>query len=256
MEYIENSGLVDLASKLNDLQLGTYYLSVQLDAFNSSYQTKPSRGRRTSKDEPRLPASEAPYLKAGLLAADSLGITQSTEPAIKDSSTITFIPGLEISEQRVRAFSLGAQCLKRRPQRRRTSSLGDLSEPSSRALFMDMIYALNDAFPDYDFADSKIEQFQDVEVGLAVQRVNASLAELTLHQPLILEQLWSSIDELVNLRSCEVFAFIPTDSDTEEEFLWRFHFFFFNKTLRTLLYFSCGAKRLVCLYHVLYHVIP
>lgn len=239
MNYIENNDLDDVSSKIHHLQVGTYYLSVTLDAFASSYQKKITRSRKSLKKEGmvKMPSSEAPYLRSGQIA-DQLSLSDDplTPPANETD-------GLEVGESRLRSNSVGMHSYQRRPQRRRTSSLGDLSEPSSKALFLDMITALNEAFPDYDFGDSKIVQFKDLDIGSCVQHVNSCLAEVTLLQPQLLEELWTAIDDMVSLRQCEVFAFLPADSDEEDAYLWRFHYFFFNKSVRRLLYFSCGAKR-------------
>lgn len=242
MEYFENGDLEQVARKLNHLEVGNCYLTVKLDAFTSSYQKRAARSRKTIKQEGAIPElPEAPYLRSGIVDLDD-----------QDAA----LPG---APEKQRSTSWGAD-YRRRPQRRRTSSLGDLSEPSSRSLFLDMVGALNAAFPDYDFADSTLAQFKDMSLGGAVQQINGALAELTLRQPLILEQLWAAIDSGAGgLQHCEVFGFQPSDSDGEDEFLWRFHHFFFNKALRRLLYFTAGAKRWVrypyiplCYAHILY----
>ena len=57
-------------------------------------------------------------------------------------------------------------------------------------------------------------------------------------------ELWSSIEEAVNLGECVTFSYVPDlDSDPfSEGILWSFNYFFFNKTLKRLVYFTCIAR--------------
>lgn len=256
MEYIESSTLAQLADKLNHLSLGTHYISVRLDAFVSNYKRRASKQKRpdVKTEEDALPATESPYFKSGILTLPSNNQTdasQNQETSVIDAHNILsgYKPNAADSMpdfKRARSNSWGLQSSNDvgRVQRRRTSSLGDLSEPSSQALFMDMIAALNEAFPDYDFEGSKIEQFKDISVADATRLVNSQLVELTLQDSMILQDLWSSIDEVMTLRHCEVFSFTP-DDDNDGEFLWRLNLFFFNKTSRKLCYFACEARSML-----------
>ncbi|RYH32207.1 hypothetical protein EON65_01130 [archaeon] len=256
MEYIESSTLAQLADKLNHLSLGTHYISVRLDAFVSTYKRRSSKHKKSDIkiEEGALPATESPYFKSGLLSLPS-ALTdtspQNQEGSVADAHDI--LSGYKLNSadsmpdyKRARSNSWGLQPSNDvgRVQRRRTSSLGDLSEPSSQALFMDMITALNEAFPDYDFEDSKIQQFKDISVSDATRLVNSQLVELTLQDSMILQDLWSSIDEVMTLRQCEVFSFTP-DDDNDGEFLWRLNLFFFNKISRKLCYFACEARSML-----------
>eukprot|EP01031_Cornospumella_fuschlensis_P033729 gene33729-40806_t len=245
-----------MADKLNHLSLGTHYISVRLDAFVSTYKRRSLKQKRADikKEEEALPASESPYFKSGLLTLPSLlteKSPQNQESSVLDAHSI--LGGYKVSSsdnmpdfKRARSNSWGLQPSNDvgRVQRRRTSSLGDISEPSSQALFMDMITALNEAFPDYDFEGSKIQQFKDISVGDATRLVNSQLVELTLQDSMILQDLWSSIDEVMTLKHCEVFSFTP-DDDNDGEFLWRLNLFFFNKTSRKLCYFACEARSML-----------
>ena len=128
--------------------------------------------------------------------------------------------------------------------RRRATSLGDLKEPSSKKLLIDLISTLDEFFPDYDFESTKPEQFLIKEVNQVIQRVNESLAELTQERSTFLEKLWRSIDEVVNLRSCDVFSLVPdmAEDPFSDGTLWSFNYFFFNYELKQLVYFTCVAR--------------
>lgn len=149
---------------------------------------------------------------------------------------------------RRRALSCSDYSLKK-PNRKRTSSLGDIEEPSTRILLWNLTNALNESFPDYDFEDVKITQFLPCDCNLVMRSVNSYLAETTLTNPSFLERLWTAIDDIINIRRCEVFEFIP-DSNDESAFryVWNFHYFFFSKELKKLVYLSCSATRLLSPY--------
>lgn len=242
MEYIENSELERIASILSNYTMGNYILNTRFEAFSSTYRktVPPKRKRSTSVNA--KPSNEIPpYLATGMIVSAEMNNSKAAE-------------GKSIIEEtvRTRSSSWGTWQLQK-PQRRRTSSLGDLSEPSTRALLMDFITTLNNAFPDYDFGDTKIEQFKDDTVGYVLQVVNNHFAEVTLRYPDILDQLWSAVDEIINLKVCEVFCFVPDANDEDiHSALWQFHYFFFNKDLNRLCYISCAAKRYVLFKYYLF----
>ena len=174
-----------------------------------------------------------------------MDISMSSQVPSSSATQDAFNESLYSVPRRQRSFSLSSCYTMRKPARRRTSSLGDLDEPNSRILLMDLINALNESFPDYDFADTTIEQFKDKELPHVVSHVNSYLAELTIKDHLTLERMWSAIDEVVNLKQCEIFQFQPekNDDDDADVNLWEFHYFFFNKDLHAICYFNCYAER-------------
>jgi hypothetical protein len=278
MEYITHDELEQFSAYLTDLVVGSCRLNAKIEAFTSRYR-KPTRiGRSRSagrkgqvghrgdiKLEEGDENNDIPsYLATGIILdghdqAGNTGVmscaseissifTQSLssipqyDPHHISPSAIASVTTLPIP-RRQRSFSLTSCYTMRKPTRRRTSSLGDLSEPSSRVLLMDMISALNEAFPDYDFGDSKKEQFREQELPMALRLINGYFAELSLREPNLLEKLWAAIDEIVNLKNCEIFQYEPKDDDEADTYLWCFHYFFFNKELHTLCYFNCSADR-------------
>lgn len=227
MQFIENSELLRLSQTLSQLRVGSYYLSSQLESFLSSY------GSYTT-----LSKSKRSHARRQISSSSSTSHGEGTNGESHDGVS----PASDSSHTRNPVISV--ETLKK-PARRRTSSLGDLSEPSSRALLMDFVYALNEAFPDHDFADSKIEQFKECDTADFMRSVNSFLAETTLQVPGLLEQLWGALDEAIDLRVCEVFSFTSDAEDEledEDDNLWAFHYFLFNKDLDKLVYFTCSAR--------------
>jgi len=125
------------------------------------------------------------------------------------------------------------------------SSLGPLSESSSRRLLIDLISTMNASFPDHDFSSLRPEQFLKVPSATTVMAsVNTHLAELSeTYNSSFLEDLWMSIEGVVRIWECDIYSYVP---DMEEDpfsdgNIWTFNYFFFNKSLKRILYFTCIA---------------
>lgn len=127
-----------------------------------------------------------------------------------------------------------------------TSPLGPLSSSTSRRLLIDLISTMNASFPDHDFSALRPEQFmKEQHINAVMTNVNMHLAELSeTYNSSFLEDLWMSIEDVVRLRECDVYSYVP---DMEEDpfsdgNIWTFNYFFFNKSLKRILYFTCIAK--------------
>lgn len=204
---------------LTNRELGNYLLNGKIEAFTAT--TK-------SPVEKKMPISKLSYLQTGLLEDTAI----KTENEFETESKGT----------RIRSHSLSSFPT-RKSGRRRASSLGDLSKPSTQMLLFDLTTTLNDSFPDYDFANSKLEQFTNKEPKEVMGAVNAYFAELTLSNPQFLGKLWTSVDEVANLKRCEIFSFSPDISDDNlYENVWSFHYFFYNKDNKALIYLTCAAN--------------
>lgn len=123
------------------------------------------------------------------------------------------------------------------------SPLGALSDPESRRLLIDLISTLNASFPDYDFSSLRPDQFtKEISPEVVSRSINRDLAEFT--QP-FLDEVWAAIEDSVVLHECEVYSYVPDlDSDpfSTDGILWSFNFFFFNKSLKRIVYFTCVAR--------------
>jgi hypothetical protein len=110
-----------------------------------------------------------------------------------------------------------------------------------------LISTLNASFPDYDFSSASPDSFVVQEMNSVVQKVNSFLAELTTVNSTFLQEMWQDISTVMDLKNCEIFSYVP---DMEEDpfsdgVLWSFNFFFFNKELKRILYFTCVATSLM-----------
>jgi hypothetical protein len=213
MEYIENFDMEQISIFLTNRELGPYLLNGKIEAFTAT----------TKATVVKIATPKLSYLQTG---------------KFEDTTTITKTE----KETRIRSHSLSSFPI-RKTGRRRASSLGDLSEQSTQMLLLDLTTTLNDSFPDYDFANSKLEQFTNREPAEVMGTVNGYFAELTVNNPQFLGKLWSSVDEVANLKRCEIFSFSPDISDDNlYENIWSLHYFFFNKDNKALIYLTCAAS--------------
>jgi len=135
------------------------------------------------------------------------------------------------------------------------SPLGDFQEMGTRRLLTDLILTLNASFPDYDFSAVKPDHFQHLEIPATAVLVNEKLSEIATRKDFnFLNNLWKVIDEVIVLSECDVFSYTPPDSiddmfvaslnDGEEatystDALWSFNYFFFNRSLKRIVFFTC-----------------
>jgi hypothetical protein len=155
--------------------------------------------------------------------------------------------------------------------------LGDLRELSTRRLMTDLILTLNMSFPDYDFSTAAPSDFRTVSLQDAMLDVYSQLspflcqanhgneADLLTNAPisssisvdgkhgrsspplssgesLLLADLWNALDTLMNLKECDIYLWNSADMATDELWLWSFHYFFVNKHLKRVVFFTCSEK--------------
>ncbi|OQR75478.1 repressor of RNA polymerase III transcription MAF1-like [Tropilaelaps mercedesae] len=110
---------------------------------------------------------------------------------------------------------------------------GPLCDTISRKTLFHLIATLNAFFlPDYDFSQAKSED-----------QLTASAAN-SYSMPLR-GQLWSALDAELKLNECVIYSYKPDfDSDPygEEGTLWSFNYFFYNRRLKRVAFFTCHAS--------------
>lgn len=122
------------------------------------------------------------------------------------------------------------------------TNLGDFSELGTRRLMTDLILTLNASFPDYDFSNIKPSQFEKLELQKVRKQIYERLSELASFktQKDWLVEMWMAVNEVIDLRETQIFKLEMPDID--EDALWSFHYFFVNKHLRRILFFTCSEK--------------
>uniref|UniRef100_A0A8D1XHP9 Repressor of RNA polymerase III transcription MAF1 n=1 Tax=Sus scrofa TaxID=9823 RepID=A0A8D1XHP9_PIG len=149
-----------------------------------------------------------------------------------------------------------------------------LSDKCSRKTLFYLITTLNESFrPDYDFSAARSHEFsREPSLSWVVNAVNCSLFSAVREDFRALKpQLWNAVDEEICLAECDIYrwAGIPAggpwvwaalgtsyhvslrtpsynpdlDSDPfgEDGSLWSFNYFFYNKRLKRIVFFSCRS---------------
>lgn len=230
MKFLDNLELENVSGVLSHKELSTIVIRGRLEAFSCDHTggnngNSPLSGDVFSKKDLKIPSF------------DQQGKNTSTN----DSTFASVVPS------RKRSFSLSECKQVDIPKRRRSMSLGDTVMPSKKVLF-DLVAALGELFPDYDYRFTSSFQFVSKNVNQMVSEVNGYLAEITETDPAFLENLWRSIDMLMNLNSsgCEVYIYSGDKDDdgplNDRKSLWSFHFFILSRDLHRLCYFGCKAN--------------
>lgn len=117
---------------------------------------------------------------------------------------------------------------------------------STKTLFY-LISTLNASFPDYDFIDTKSDEFSKEPSSEWVQNVVDSQLNPTAKDVFgrLKQKLWEVIDEEITLRDCDVYSYNPdlsSDPFGEDGCIWSFNYFFYNKKLKRIVFFRCRAS--------------
>ncbi|KAL3859913.1 hypothetical protein ACJMK2_010096 [Sinanodonta woodiana] len=117
---------------------------------------------------------------------------------------------------------------------------------STKTLFY-LISTLNASFqPDYDFSNAKSEEFsREPSIKWAVDTVDNQLGAVMKENYSSLKQmLWEAVDNEISLNECDTFSYNPdlsSDPYGEEGSIWSFNFFFYNKKMKRIVFFTCSA---------------
>ena len=101
---------------------------------------------------------------------------------------------------------------------------------------------MNCIFTDYDFSETHPDCFQIVREREVMQLVNSYLGEITISRPSFLIDLWQGISDVIRIHDCTIYSYVPQISAQDLPFsgsLWSFNYFFVNKELKRICYFSC-----------------
>lgn len=108
---------------------------------------------------------------------------------------------------------------------------------------IDLISTLNHIYPDYDFRNTESKDFTKMRLEHALNSINLSLREI--HSTDDRAKLWSLIDLEMDIKSCTVYEYTPdpeSDPIDKSGRLWSWNYFFVNKKLKKVMYFSCYSK--------------
>lgn len=125
---------------------------------------------------------------------------------------------------------------------------GHLCDTISRRTLFYLIATLNASFhPDYDFSNAKSDEFsKEPSISLVKNSVDSNFLSSAAHSAytVLRGQLWSAIDGEINLSQADIYSYNPdlnSDPFGEDGCLWSFNYFFYNKKLKRIVFFSCRA---------------
>ena len=147
------------------------------------------------------------------------------------------------------------------------SPVGPLTDAGSRKTLIYLILTLNHMYPDYDFSALRGHHFtkenavpasaspfsgtpshimrvkNDVD-GLLLETGKAYEATVGAGDEPLSSELWRAIDAAIHVVDCDVYTYKAVaegDPFCDDGNLWSFNYFFYNRKLKRILYFSCRA---------------
>jgi len=122
---------------------------------------------------------------------------------------------------------------------------------TSRRLYADFILTLNASFPDYDYSHLNPSNFELCgDISSVIDRINDQIGEVcAIRGAEWLNGLWHAVNEVINISDCQIYMFngeLDFDLDGDEAYsslLWETHYFFFNRELKRIVFFSVKQER-------------
>eukprot|EP00026_Physarum_polycephalum_P014867 Phypoly_transcript_15431.p1 GENE.Phypoly_transcript_15431~~Phypoly_transcript_15431.p1 ORF type:complete len:280 (+),score=35.35 Phypoly_transcript_15431:89-841(+) len=126
------------------------------------------------------------------------------------------------------------------------SPFGPLTEGASKKTFMYLIATLNSSYFDYDFSQATPEQFRkEPNRHMITNSINTTLQGVVQdYNSDLRDKLWSAIDMEIDLQKADIYSYVPdtnTGPFTEDGVIWSFNYFFYNRTLKRIVFFKCRA---------------
>lgn len=123
---------------------------------------------------------------------------------------------------------------------------GPLCDTISRKTLFYLIATLNSAFPDYDFLDVKSDEFsKEPSLQWVTNAIDTNLSATAREQYRSLrQQLWLALEDEIQLKDCDIYSYNPdlsSDPFGEDGCLWSFNYFFYNRKLKRIVFFTCRA---------------
>jgi len=125
-------------------------------------------------------------------------------------------------------------------------SSATLCDAIDRKTLFHLISTMNAAFPDYDFSTAKSEEFtKEPNLQFVTNNIDNLLSiSAPSHYGKIHDKLWVTLNQEITLLECDIFSYNPDmDSDPfgDDGNIWNFNYFFFNKKLKRIVFFTCRA---------------
>lgn len=124
---------------------------------------------------------------------------------------------------------------------------GPLCDTISRRTLFYLIATLNATFqPDYDFCDAKSHEFsKEPSLQWVMNAVDGNLSATAGEAYGALRvSLWAALQDEIKLGDCDIYSYMPdlaSDPFGEDGCLWSFNYFFYNRRLKRIVFFTCRA---------------
>lgn len=278
MKFLENEKLIELTGQLSEAALGRSHriINGRIEAYTMKRAGNDKKFAHTlgqkfiaDLEEQQQLLNDLTQVHASRKAADTAALSEisssgssekPTQGRKRSNSATSFLEAVSkkkpktLNGRRTRSHSVDVTL-----HNNNKSTLGDISELATRRLMTDLILTLNASFPDYDFSNAKPQQFEKWSLPKVQRSISERLSELATLRKLqggggkaellglpnsndndLVVDIFSALDGVVNLKECDIYAFEDESFLDESDHLWSFHYFFVNKSLRRLVFFSCS----------------
>jgi len=139
------------------------------------------------------------------------------------------------------------------PTRQYSRSMSGDDEPGlslcdviSRKTLFYLISTLNASFQDYDFSAAKSDEFsREPSLAMVAASIDTYLSAAAGEQYNCLRNtLWRTIEDEITPKECDIYRYNPdlqSDPFGEDGCLWSFNYFFYNKKMKRIVFFTCRA---------------
>jgi hypothetical protein len=159
--------------------------------------------------------------------------TLSSEPGMAPADLQALSPPTQLSLSHSPCMSPGEE--------------GILCDTISTKTLFHLICTLNASFyPDYDFSTAGSSEFsREPSLQFVKNAINSQLlTSLGTRFYSIEPQFWTALDEAITLHDCLIYSYNPdltSDPYGEDGCIWSFNYFFYNRKLKRLVFFTCRA---------------
>eukprot|EP00526_Cylindrotheca_closterium_P017128 CAMPEP_0113623552 /NCGR_PEP_ID=MMETSP0017_2-20120614/12119_1 /TAXON_ID=2856 /ORGANISM="Cylindrotheca closterium" /LENGTH=316 /DNA_ID=CAMNT_0000533511 /DNA_START=148 /DNA_END=1099 /DNA_ORIENTATION=+ /assembly_acc=CAM_ASM_000147 len=260
MKFLENEKLIELTGQLSEATLGQSHriINGRIEAYTMKRAGNDKKFAHTlgqkfiaDLEEQQQLLHDLTQVAASQRAADTSLLRKAKTKKKRSNSATSFLEA--ISKKKPKSGRARSQSVDITLHTNK-HTLGDISELATRRLMTDLILTLNASFPDYDFSNAKPQQFEKLGLARVQRGISERLSELATLRKLdatgklpnsssnvdLVVEIFSALDSVVSLKECDIYSFEDESFLDESDHLWSFHYFFVNKSLRRLVFFTCS----------------
>lgn len=177
----------------------------------------------------------------------------------------TFLRCLDVGDQVIQGRAMLFSCVKRTADRKlatqidrelersphllHNSPIGPMQSADTKTLLVNLISALNEGNPDYDFSNLSAESFQPcLDINSVVNGINHNLAIVVERvRSGFIGEMWTVIWEAVSVQDVEVYQYIgPVEhhsaGQSGDQGLWSFDYFLHDRYQKRILYLTATIR--------------